>query len=134
MEQVRYEKRFMAYVIDIAIALAIALALTSVFSFKMALGIMGYFNTLTVLTSTVFFLYTFIFYLCFNGLSIGRMIFNSRLVCKDNKRMPPVTIFMRALLQTLFPLAIMNVGYMLLYRTQESFFEKATNTMNIPWR
>lgn len=133
MPQARYEKRFMAYIIDVAIALAIALYITTTYSIRVPLKFMDYMTTLSILTSVIFFIYIVLFYLIFNGLSIGRMIFNCRIVTKEGKRMRPLTIVMRALLQAILPLAILNIGYMLLYRTQESFYEKATDTMNVMW-
>ena len=44
------------------------------------------------------------------------------------------TCAIRALMQSFIPISLLNVAYMFINRTEESLFNKATNTISIYWR
>lgn len=133
MERTYNERRFLAFVVDISIALVIAVTLTTVYNVKLPLPAPKFINRLVYLTDAIFFVYCFVCYLLFGGLTIGRMLFNLRIVCKDGRRIGFMRSLCRSLFQCILPIAILNIFYMLYFRTKESFFDKSTDTKNIYW-
>ena len=134
MEQTQPERRFLAYIIDYGIALAVALTLVTIFSLSWSASVFYYFYMLALVTSAILFIYYFLFYLFTGGLSIGKMIFNIRAVGIKRKRLNIYQAIMRAALQSLIPVAFLNVLYQLFWHSQTSFFDQATDTKIVAWR
>lgn len=134
MEQTQVEKRFFAYVIDYGIALIVAIALVTVYSISWPTNVFYYFFLLALLTGGILFAYYFLFYLFTGGFTIGKMLFNIRAISIKDKRLNLYQCIMRAALQSLIPVAILNVLYQLFWKSTTSFFDRATDTKIIVWR
>ena len=133
MEQTQPERRFLAYIIDYGIALAIALTLVTIYSFSWSASVFYYFYMLALVTAAILFIYYFLFYLFTGGLSIGKMIFNIRAISIKDRRLNFYQSFMRAALQSLLPIAFLNMLYQLFWHSQASFFDRATDTKIVYW-
>ena len=132
--QYNFEKRSMAYIVDILIAF-VAAAIYVIFAPSSdALSFLNNLSRVFIYYTGFFFVYCFLCYFLFNGITIGRLIFGTAIRNKDFTRMNIGTCAIRALLQAFIPLSLLNVAYMLINRTEESFFNKATNTISVYWR
>ena len=132
--QYNFEKRSMAYIVDILIAF-VAAAIYVIFAPSSdALSFLNNLSRVFVYYTIFFFIYCFLCYFLFNGITIGRLIFGTAIRNKDFTRMSIGTCAIRALLQSFIPLSLLNVAYMLMNRTEESFFNKVTNTISVYWR
>ena len=127
-----YERRIVAYIIDIVFANLVSLiSLTiiglSIPNFKLSWAV----DVFIPVSCLIIFLELLIAYRFFNGVSIGGAMCNVKIVNKDNKILKTKTAFVRAALLCLPMLAIYNVFYMLLLKTQVSFYDEATDTRAI---
>ncbi|MBQ9730855.1 MAG: RDD family protein [Bacilli bacterium] len=129
--QYNFEKRSMAYLVDIIIAF-VAASLYVVFAPSSdALSFLNNLSRVFTYYTVFFFVYCFLCYALFNGVTIGRLIFGTAIRNKDYTRMSIGTCALRALLQAFIPLSILNLAYMFINRTEESFFNKATDTISV---
>ncbi len=128
-----YEKRFLAYVFDVIIAFLVAFGSILYLNLTLPFFIFFlYFLTAVQIYAIVFyFIYILIALYLFQGISIGGMIFNVRILNQDLKPLTFTKALIRALLQALLPLAIFNIAYMLINRTQTSVFDAATETRTV---
>lgn len=132
MKIVDYERRFIAFLIDIAFSMIVTtfiLSLCGIFIGAFTLGIA--IEIFVPCACFILFFYLTFFYRAFNGLSIGGMMCNVRIVNKDGSELRFKTCFIRAALLSLLILAIYNIFYMMLLRTQISFYDEATDTRAI---
>ena len=132
--QYNFEKRSMAYIVDILIAFVVAAIYVIFAPSSDALSFLNNLSRVFVYYTIFFFIYCFLCYFLFNGITIGRLIFGTAIRNKDFTRMSIGTCAIRALLQSFIPLSLLNVAYMLMNRTEESFFNKVTNTISVYWR
>lgn len=126
-----YEKRAMAYLIDIIASLIIAAIVVIISPVSDYYAFLENVSRALFWYSVIFFIYAFVSYFFFNGLSFGRKIFKTALRNKDLTKMSFKTCAMRALLQAFLPLTVINVFYQLFYRSTESLFDKITDTTSI---
>ena len=132
--QYNFEKRSMAYIVDILIAFVSAAIYVIFAPSSDALSFLNNLSRVFIYYTGFFFVYCFLCYFLFNGITIGRLIFGTAIRNKDFTRMNIGTCAIRALLQSFIPLSLLNVAYMLMNRTEESFFNKVTNTISVYWR
>jgi uncharacterized RDD family membrane protein YckC len=78
-----------------------------------------------------YFIYILMALFLFRGVSLGGRIFNVRILDNNLKPLTFDKALIRALLQSLLPLAIFNIAYMLINRTQSSIFDVATETRTV---
>lgn len=124
-----YERRLLAFIIDLGISILFTTAMLSVlgiliYEFRLSLAIKIF------IPSTCFILFCYLvccYRLC-RGVSIGGAICNVRIINKDQRPLRFKTCFIRAALLSLLLLSIYNIFYMFLLRTQVSFFDESTDT------
>jgi uncharacterized RDD family membrane protein YckC len=131
-----YEKRFLAYVFDVIIAFLVAFGSILYLNLTLPFFIFFlYFLTAVQIYAIVFyFIYILGALFLFGGVSIGGMIFNVKVLDNSLKPLSFTKALIRALLQSLLPLAIFNIAYMLINRTQTSVFDAATDTRTVKIR
>ena len=132
--QYNFEKRSMAYIVDILIAFVAATIYVIFAPSSDALSFLNNLSRVFIYYTGFFFVYCFLCYFLFNGITIGRLIFGTAIRNKDYTRMNIKTCAIRALLQAFLPISLLNVAYMLMNRTEESFFNKVTDTISVYWR
>lgn len=128
MEIVSTRRRLVGTIIDILFCIIIATLLVAFDLIINPFNFMGNFSFVINFASLISFVYLLICYLVFNGGSLGRLVTASHIVTKDFKRMNIKTCFVRALLQSIFILHIINVLYQFANKTQESIFGYITDT------
>ncbi len=128
-----YEKRFLAYVFDVIIAFLVAFGSILYLNLTIPFFIFFlYFMTAVQIYAVIFyFIYILGALYLFRGVSLGGKIFNVRILDNDLKPLSFTKALIRALLQSLLPLAIFNIAYMLINRTQSSIFDVATETRTV---
>jgi len=129
--QYNFERRSMGYFVDIVIAFTAAVLYVVFAPSSDALSFFTNLSRVFIYYSLFFFVYCFLFYALFNGVTIGRLIFGTAIRNKDYTRMSIATCAIRALLQAFIPLSLLNVAYMFMNRTEDSFFNKATDTISV---
>ena len=134
MMTTNYEKRFLAYIIDYSLIFALALV-TIVF------GRITLQNPIFVLLDATYFvafvyltIYKFICYFFFGGITIAGLIFNMKIVKEDGSRLSAIAAIIRALMQAMIPLALLNVAYMMFNRTQQTIYDVATYSTSVSVR
>ncbi|MDD3422372.1 MAG: RDD family protein [Bacilli bacterium] len=125
-----FQARFVCYCFDYAIMFLLSFGLVRLFGFRLpfAAYLAYYFTPIRFYAIILYFFYILICFAFFKGVSLGGIIFNVRVVNEDNSKMPFGKCVIRSLLQTAFPLAVFNVPYMLIYRTQISLFDACSNS------
>ena len=132
MKTVDYERRFIAFLIDIAFSAILVTFLLSMFGIFIDEFTLGHaIDIFFPCTCFALFFYLTFSYRAFKGLSIGGVMCNVRIVNKDGTDLRFKTCFIRAALLSLLILAVYNVFYMMLLRTQVSFYDEATDTRAI---
>lgn len=126
-----YERRALGFMIDIIVALLLAILVVTISPYSIEYALLENVHRALVWYTIIFFIYAFVCYFVFNGLTLGRFLFKTALKNKDLTRMNIKTCFVRALLQSFLPLIIVNAIYMVLYRSTESFYDKITDTTSI---
>jgi uncharacterized RDD family membrane protein YckC len=123
--KVEYEKRFIAYLIDMLLSSVLCVVLIF---FVPAIRERINFEFFFVLIYGISGIYFIVCYTLFFGISLGGLFLNVRIVSNQGRTMKFSQGFVRALLLSLFVLVIFNVIYMLIKKTQVAFFDDATNT------
>lgn len=127
-----YERRLVAFLVDLAFSIIVATLILSVcgilideftLSIAMKIFIPGF--------CFILFLYLTFAYRVFKGVSIGGAMCNVRIVNKDGTDLRLKTAIIRSALLALLLLSIYNIFYMFLLRTQVSFFDESTDTRAI---
>lgn len=129
--QYNFEKRSMAYFVDIIIAFVAAAIYVLLAPSSDKLSFLNNLSRVFIYYSIFFFVYCFICYVVFNGVTLGRFIFGTAIRNKDYTRMNIATCAIRALLQSFIPLSFLNLAYMFINRTEDSLFNLATDTKSV---
>ena len=130
MEVARFNKRAFSYLIDFLISYGIGIGLSSLI-FIFATGFPWYFGIL------ISFVICYVTYLLINvpmmyfskGRSFGALIFGIKTVTKENANISIRNIWIKQLYLGLIPFVIANAIYMLVVHTEQTLFDRITNTM-----
>lgn len=132
MKYADYERRTVAFLIDLGISVLFATIILSILGilidkFTLSLAIKIFFPSVCfILFCSLVFAYR-----CFKGVSVGGLLCNVRIINKDHRPLRIKTCIIRAALLSLLILSLYNIFYMFLLRTQVSFFDEATDTRAI---
>lgn len=129
MHPADYENRLIAFLIDLAIVFFFALSTTIFTNYlnEFSYTFLVFVDAFQVLYYVYFLAYFFITQLLFKS-GIGGLFFNVKIVRRDWTRLSLIQTMLRALLLSLFPLLFVNIGYMLLKRTQRTIYDVVLNT------
>lgn len=140
MEIARYEKRVIAYLIDLLVAFVPALGLFIFLYFffepKLTTSIPSYFFALAAeLLTYLFYVFLNFFFLVFSkGYTLGMLIIGTKVI-HLSKRPPTVReIFLKTISIGLFPMVIVNVIYMLIVHTEKTIFDRISETIVVDAR
>ena len=132
MKIVDYERRVLSFLIDLGFSSIVAtIGLTFlgllIESVTLSMAIQAFIPT----TCIVLFFYLTFAYRVFKGVSIGGAICNVKIVNKDGTNLRLKICLIRAALLSLLILLVYNIFYMMLLRTQVSFYDEASDTRAI---
>lgn len=128
MQRANYERRLLAYIFDLIFSFIFAIFLNIFIKKVLKIIIPLWLDRTYVLTCFSLFFYVTIAYSIFNGVTIGGLLFNVKIVNKDDSKLNFKTSVVRAILLAVIFLSIYNFIYMLINKTQVSFYDEATNT------
>lgn len=131
-----FQARFICYCFDYVFMYLLSFAVVKIFGFELPFAThLAYFFTPVRFYAIIFyFVYILICFFLLKGVSLGGIIFNVRVVDEDSSKLTIGKAIIRALLQTSFFLAVFNVPYMLIYRTQVSLFDACTDSKTVKIR
>ncbi len=128
MTRANYERRMLAYVFDVFFSFVFAVFFNLFAKKVLKIAFPLWLDVTYVLTCLSYFFYVSLTYYFFDGVTLGGLIFNVRIVNMDNSRLTFKTSLMRAILLAVIFISLYNIIYMLLHKTQVSFYDDATNT------
>ena len=128
MQRANYERRLLAYIFDIIFSFIFAIFLNIFVSKVIKLKLPLWLDRTYVFTCFSYFFQVASSYYLFNGVTIGGLIFNVKIVNNDDSKMNFKTCCMRSMLLGVIFLSVFNFIYMLINKTQVSFYDEATNT------
>ena len=128
MTYITYEKRILSYFLDFAIAFTISAIFTFVYNFTLDIPITKYVHSILVLTSIIYFVLSVFFLSITKGKTLGRMMTSLKLVDVDDSQLKFFQIVIRSLLECFIGFGVINLIYQVLYRSKDSFFDRATHT------
>lgn len=132
MKYADYERRLVAFLIDIAFSVVCSTILLTVGGILIeAITLSLAIKIFVPVSSVVLFIYLVFTYRIFKGVSIGGAMCNVKIVNKNGTNLRLKTCLIRAALLSLLLLSIYNIFYMFLLRTQVSFFDESTDTRAI---
>ena len=131
-----FQGRLIAYCFDYLFALGVSFAIVKLFGLTVpfAAYLLYFFTPTRFYTFIFYFIYMAFCLIVCKGVSLGGLICNVKVVREDGTNLTVGVGLIRALLQTMFPLAVFNVPYMLIYRTQISIFDACSNSKTIKLR
>lgn len=130
-EPARFNKRVIAYLIDLLISYGIGAWLSSYLYLKTSFP--WYFSLfLTILICyLVYILINTPFMAISRGKTFGGLILGIKMVTKDNHNVSFRQIFIKNIYLGLLPFSIANAIYMLIVHTEITLFDKMTDTITI---
>ncbi len=132
MKYADYENRLVAFIIDLVFSAIVTTIVLSIFGIIIdALTLSIAIKIFVPSTCITLFMYLVISYRIFKGVSIGGAICNVKIINKDGTNLRLKTSIIRSSLLALLIICIYNIFYMMLLRTQISFFDEATDTRAI---
>ena len=121
----KHEKRFLATLIDIGIVLILSFA---VYLFLPHFSFLNEY-LFVLLYFVIGFIYTFLSLFLTRGYTIGLSSLSLKLLDKDWERVSKRNIVIRALSQAVPIMYLVNILYMLLNKTDVTFFDELTHSM-----
>lgn len=128
MQRANYERRMLAFLFDTIFSFVFAIFLNLFVKKVLKISFPLWLDTTYVMTCFSYFFYVTFSYYVFDGVTLGGLLFNVRIVNKDNSRINLKTCAMRSILLAVLFLSIYNIVYMLINKTQVSFYDDATDT------
>lgn len=128
MQRANYERRMLAFIFDIIFSFIFAIFLNIFAKKVLKISFPLWLDTTYVMTCFSYFFYVTFAYYVFDGVTLGGLLFNVRIVNKDNSRINLKTSAMRSILLAVLFLSLYNIVYMLINKTQVSFYDDATDT------
>lgn len=136
MEIARYEKRVGGWAIDKACSLAVFGGMIAVFHLCFGAGFSIYYNILlSLLIAYAFYVFSVSFFaFATKGASFGMLLVGIKSIRGDGERLSFRAIFLKALLNGMVALDLVNCFYMLLVHTERSAFDRLTSSLVIDTR
>lgn len=136
MEIARFDKRIIAYCIDMIIAVAAGIATSVILAINTNWSIPWYFLILIGQTTGYFVYCLFVICaLCWtNGFTLGGVILGIRSIHLDRKRISVGDAIVKGVTLGIIPMAFVNAVYMLVIHTEKTIFDRLTDTIVVDIR
>jgi len=138
MEIARYEKRVIAYFIDLMVAFlpCLAIGINIYLDVPLTQNIPIYFYVLGVQFATyiLFVLLSIFFVMVSNGYTLGALIFGIRAVHLDRSRITFRDAIIRSITIGVLPMVLVNAIYMITIHTERTIFDRITETVVVDYR
>ncbi|MFA5421552.1 MAG: RDD family protein [Bacilli bacterium] len=138
MEIARYEKRVIAYLIDLLIAFAPPLVVAFLLYFHLPDGpsvpLYFYFLVVEIATYLLYIVFTFIFSMISRGFTLGSLIMGIKIMHPNRLPVTAREAFIRGVTIGLLPMVIVNAIYMISIHTERTIFDRITETVVVDYR
>ena len=138
MNTARFDKRVIAYLIDIifSVALTVTGIVFAIILFEPVREIPWYF-TILISFSIAWFIYTFInsiWLYVSSGRTLGALIVGLRVVHPNLERLTFADAVCRSATLAIVPMVLANAVYMLYIHTEKTVFDRMSKTVVVDWR
>lgn len=134
MEIARYERRVMAYLLDILMCLGCAFAVWFFVGWMRLLPIVAQIVILELLMGFFYMLFGGIFLKWSNGYTLGGAFMRIKVVHMDDRDITYRDAFIRSVGLSIIPWVLVNAVYMLIVHTERTIFDKMTDTIVVDRR
>lgn len=135
MQIAGFEKRVFAFLIDYLFAIALSITLfIFVFSNLMHLSFEWSYFLVPLFSSIFFVIFVGTMSYLLNGITIGNIIFNLKMVSIKYQRLSARQVYVKYLTLSLIPCSLVNALYMLLKHTEKTIFDELSHTVSISMR
>ncbi|MFA5283250.1 MAG: RDD family protein [Bacilli bacterium] len=136
MEIARFDKRIIAYCIDMLIAAAAGVATSVLLAINTDWSIPWYF--LILIGQTIGYFIYCLFVICAlhwtNGFTLGGAILGIKSIHLDRKKISVGDAIVKGVTLGIIPMAIVNAIYMLVIHTEKTIFDRLTDTIVVDIR
>ena len=138
MEIARYEKRIIAYLIDLILAFAQPLAAAIVVYFRLPpnfdLPLYFYFLGVEIASYLLFIIFSFFFIIISKGFTFGSLIMGIKIMHPNRIPLTARDAFLRGVTIGVLPMVFVNAVYMLAIHTERTIFDRITETVVVDYR
>ena len=134
MEIARYERRLLAYMIDILICLGLGVGTWFFVRQNWSLTYVMQIIICETLMGIYYFFFAGIILRWTNGYTIGGALVRTKVVHIDDRDISYRDAFLRSICLSVLPWVIVNACYMLIIHTERTIFDKITDTIVIDRR
>ena len=138
MNIARFEKRIIAYLIDIVLAIGIVTTgyIFGYIYIEPIQGISWYFSILIflILVWLIYMLINVNWLFFSNGRSLGTLICGTRVVHPNLERLTYKDCVCRSAALAIIPMVFVNAVYMLVVHTEKTAFDRMSKTVVVDWR
>jgi len=138
MEIARYEKRIIAYLIDLILAFAPPLAAAIVVYFRLPLNfdlpLYFYFLGVEIASYLLFIIFSFFFIIISKGFTFGSLIMGIKIMHPSRIPLTARDAFLRGVTIGVLPMVLANAVYMLAIHTERTIFDRITETVVVDYR
>lgn len=138
MEIARYEKRIIAYLIDLLIAFIPPLVLGIVIYFQIPFNtnipIYFYFLAVELATYLLFIIFTFLFLMISKGFTLGSLFMGIKIMHPNRVPLTAREALLRGVTIGVLPMVLVNAVYMISVHTERTIFDRITETVVVDYR
>jgi len=134
MEIARYERRVLAYLLDILLCLGCAFVVWYFVEWSHFLPVVVQIVILELLMGLFYMLFGGIFLKWSNGYTLGSAILRIKVVHMDDRDISYRDAFIRSICLSIIPWVLVNAVYMLIVHTERTIFDKLTDTIVVDRR
>ncbi len=138
MEIARYEKRIIAYLIDLILAFAPPLAAAIVVYLRLPpnfdLPLYFYFLGVEIASYLLFIIFSFFFIIISKGFTFGSLIMGIKIMHPNRIPLTARDAFLRGVTIGVLPMVLANAVYMLAIHTERTIFDRITETVVVDYR
>ncbi len=134
MEIARYERRVLAYLLDILLCLGCAFVVWFFVDWIRFLPVVVQIVILELLMGLFYMLFGGILLKWSNGYTLGSAIFRIKVVHMDDRDITYRDAFIRSITLSIVPWVVVNAVYMLIVHTERTIFDKLTDTIVVDRR
>lgn len=138
MEIARYEKRVIAYLIDLVLALAAPCTFAIILYIQRPgdfnLPIYFYFLGIELAAYIIYNFLTFFFLVISRGFTFGSLIVGIKVIHPNRAPLRGREAFLRGVTIGVLPLVLVNAIYMLVIHTERTIFDRMTETVVVDYR
>ena len=138
MNVARFEKRLIAYLIDMMLAIAVVVTgVVFAYIYLEPIRNLSWYFAIVIALAMIWFVYTFfnsVYLTISNGRTIGGLITGLKVVHPNLEKLTFKDALCRSSTIAIVPMVIANAIYMLVVHTEKTAFDRLSKTVVVDWR